>query len=109
MSSLWDLFECQRCGKCCTRLPRDPEKLKAIADFLEIQMGELIERYYGRIFMQDGISMVEWQPEKQSPCPFLKADNTCSIYPVRPLACQIYPIETDGGRAAVACPGLKLE
>ena len=28
---------------------------------------------------------------KSSPCSFLGADNKCSIYEVRPLACREYP------------------
>jgi hypothetical protein len=28
---------------------------------------------------------------RQQPCPFLGADNYCSIYDVRPKACREYP------------------
>ena len=107
----WELFECQRCGICCTgiELPYDPESIFEIAKFLKLTVKEVIEKYYGRT-TEYGKA---WESEnhKRTPCPFLKADGdrkTCTIYPVRPLGCQLYPFETDFGRQDVDCPGARI-
>lgn len=102
----WVLFECQRCGKCCTEigLPYDPDSIFEIAKFFNLTVAQVIEKYYGRIVEE----RKKWEPEdhKRTPCPFLAADGdikSCSIYSVRPLGCRLYPFETDGGRAGVDC------
>jgi len=107
----WDLFECQRCGKCCTEigLPYDPESIFKIAESLKIEVGQVIEKYYGRI-TEIGKS---WESEihKRRPCPFLRVDGdrkSCAIYSVRPMGCKAYPFETDFGRQGVDCPGAEL-
>lgn len=107
----WDLFNCQRCGKCCTELglPYDPESVFEIAKFLNLNVAQVIEKYYGKIV--EGAN--EWEPEdyKRKPCPFLMEDGdtkSCLIYTVRPLGCKLYPFNTDFGRAGVDCPGAKI-
>jgi len=107
----WELFECQRCGKCCVEigLPYYSESIYKIAEFLHLEVGQVIEKYYGRI-TEYGKA---WESEdhKRTPCPFLKADGnrkTCTIYPVRPLGCKLYPFETDFGRQDVDCPGARI-
>lgn len=107
----WELFECQRCGKCCVEigLPYDPESIYKIAEFLHLDVGHVIAKYYGRITEVGK----PWVPEdhKRTPCPFLNGDGdrkSCKIYPVRPLGCQLYPFETDFGRQDVDCPGARI-
>jgi Fe-S-cluster containining protein len=107
----WDLFKCQRCGKCCVEigLPYDPESIFEIAKFLDLKVDQVIEKYYGRI-SDDGKA---WESEdyKRAPCPFLSADGdikSCSIYSVRPLGCRLYPFDTDFGRAGIDCPGARI-
>ena len=107
----WDLFECQRCGMCCTEigLPYDPNMIHDIAQFLELTVDQVIEKYYGR-WTSDHKGWIS-EDHKRTPCPFLMADgdrNVCAIYPVRPLGCRIYPFETDGGRQGVDCPGAEI-
>ena len=107
----WDLFKCQRYGKCCVEieLPYDPESIFEIAKFLDLELAQMIEKYYGRI-VEDGKA---WESEdyKRRPCPFLKSDGdmkSCLIYSVRPMGCKLYPFNTDFGRAGVDCPGAKI-
>jgi Fe-S-cluster containining protein len=107
----WNLFECQRCGKCCFEigLSYDPESIFQISRFLSLEVGQVIEKYYGRI-IEIGKS---WEPEihKRRPCRFLLVDGdrkSCRIYPVRPMGCRAYPFETDLGRQDVDCPGAEL-
>jgi Fe-S-cluster containining protein len=107
----WNLFECQRCGKCCVEigLPYDPKSIVEIAKFFNLKVGRVIEKYYGRI-TEDG---KDWEPEgyKRTPCPFLGVDGdrkSCEIYKVRPGGCRLYPFDTDFGRQGVDCPGARI-
>lgn len=107
----WELFECHRCGRCCTALglPYDLERIFEIARFLNLTADQVIEEYYGRV-LPDGKSC-ELEDHKRIPCPFLTEDGDrkmCSIYPVRPKGCRLYPFDTDFGRADVDCPGARI-
>lgn len=107
----WDLFQCQRCGKCCTEigLPYDPKSIFEIAKFLNLEVGQVIDKYYGRI-IEYGKSW-ESDDHKRRPCPFISGDSDrklCAIYSVRPSGCRLYPFDTDLGRADVDCPGARI-
>jgi len=105
----WDLFKCHQCGKCCVELPYDPESIFGIAKFLELDVPQVIEKYYGRI-VNDGKAW-ESEDQKRKPCPFLRADGawkSCAIYSVRPEGCKSYPFDTDCGRAGIDCPGARI-
>ena len=111
MSSIWDRFKCQRCGKCCVEigLPWDPHRINQIAKFLNLSRLQLIERYYGKKVANGR----HWKSEdhKRSPCPFLKAKDGikhCAIYSVRPEGCRLYPLETDWGRGGIECPAARI-
>ena len=107
-----ELFECQRCGKCCVEigLPYDPESgFEEIAKFLDLEVHQVIEKYYGQI-SEDG---KRWKSEdhKRTPCPFLRADadrKSCAIFSVRPMGCREYPFGTDCGRQGVDCPAARI-
>jgi len=108
---LWECFTCQKCGRCCRQiglLPWDGERLSDIANFLGMSEEIVVEKYYGRIIVKDGRKVIERYDQKRTTCPFLQQDNTCKIYPVRPLGCRLYPVETDIGRDGVDCPGLTI-
>ncbi len=107
----WELFECKRCGRCCTQigLPYDPWRIFEIAKFLNLEVAQVIEKYYGRL-VKNG---KEWESEdfKRTPCPFLKTSGDmreCAIYGVRPIGCELYPFGTDGGRCGVECPAADI-
>ncbi len=135
----WELFECQRCGRCCIEigLPWDPERISEIARFLNLTTDQVIEKYYGRIVededgqiweeedgwlseifgeeygqqKKDGRRYIESEDDKRTPCPFLRSEadgkKACIIYEVRPGGCGSYPLDTDGGRGDVHCPGAR--
>lgn len=78
--------DCLTCANCCkTTSPVFKSKdIESIAKYLKIKPTQLVERY---LHMDDEGDYVL----KSSPCVFLNVDNTCSIYHVRPIACQGYP------------------
>lgn len=78
--------DCLQCANCCkTTSPIFyPTDIDRIAKALRIKPGELIEKYL-RIDEDNDYVL------KSSPCPFLGADNYCSIYNSRPKACREYP------------------
>lgn len=84
-----DVFEevdCLACANCCkTTSPifynRDVERL---AKHLRMKPGEFIGKYL-RIDEDKDYVLT------QAPCPFLGADNYCSVYEARPNACREYP------------------
>lgn len=107
----WELFKCQRCGRCCIEigLPYDPESIFEVAKFLNLSVDDVINKYYGRV--SSGCKSWKSNDEKRTPCPFLKnAGNkkACLIYQVRPMGCRLYPFDTDIGRQGVDCPGARL-
>ncbi|OGW51224.1 MAG: hypothetical protein A2Z50_08265 [Nitrospirae bacterium RBG_19FT_COMBO_42_15] len=109
MSRMWEYFQCQRCGACCTQigLPYDGNSVFEIADFLKMPVDEVIKNYYGNI-TSDG-----WESDdnKRTPCPFLKYSDdkySCKIYSVRPPGCRLYPIDTNGGRQGITCPAWEI-
>lgn len=84
--SVFSELDCLQCANCCkTTSPifRDID-IDRIARHLGIRPSELTSRHL-RID-EDG----DWVLQ-QSPCTFLREDNTCSIYDVRPRACRDYP------------------
>ena len=110
-NKMWGYFHCQQCGACCLKLglPYDPLAIHEMASFLKLSVREVIEKFYGE-FTSDG-KYWESNDNKRTPCPFLKASGSkkyCSIYAVRPIGCQLYPIETDGGRDGIDCPAWEI-
>jgi len=80
--ALSDLFKCQKCGRCCRKVPKvyvDDSDVERIADYL----GSTPDNVRGMMHIK-GEHMI-------MPCPFL-VDKICSIYPVKPIACKIYPM-----------------
>ncbi len=79
-------IDCLKCANCCRTLgPRITDKdVERIAKALRLKTIEVIEKYL--IIDEDGDMVF-----KSMPCPFLGADNYCSIYELRPKACREYP------------------
>jgi Fe-S-cluster containining protein len=86
-------FVCQKCGKCCREIgfPIGWQSFREIARFLKIPMEELL---------------VYIKLNELKPCPFLKND-LCSIYPVRPGGCKLFPLLVEFKDQGIGCPGLK--
>lgn len=79
-------IDCLVCANCCkTTSPifyqTDIERL---SKSMRIKPGDFVEIYL-RVD-EDGDHVL-----KSSPCPFLGADNYCSVYEARPKACREYP------------------
>lgn len=79
-------MDCLTCANCCkTTSPIFREAdIRRISKHLRVKESQLITNFLR--MDEDG----DWVL-KTSPCAFLQADNTCSIYEVRPLACREYP------------------
>jgi Fe-S-cluster containining protein len=78
--------DCLKCANCCkTTGPlftdRDIERL---AKTFKIKPGEFIETYLR--LDEEGDYVLN-----ELPCPFLGADNYCSVYEDRPKACREFP------------------
>ena len=79
-------IDCLSCGNCCRSLgPRLIDKdVERLAKVLRMKSSAVIERYL-RVD-EDGDLVFQ-----SMPCPFLGADNYCSVYEARPRACREYP------------------
>lgn len=82
----FEKINCLTCANCCKNYsPRfKTPDIKRIARHLGMKEGDFIESYL--LIDEDGDYVV-----KSTPCPFLGADNMCSIYEVRPSDCQRFP------------------
>jgi Fe-S-cluster containining protein len=78
--------DCLQCANCCKNYsPRfKTPDIKRISKHLRMKESVFIETYLR--LDEEGDYVV-----KQSPCPFLGADNFCSVYEVRPSDCERYP------------------
>ncbi|MBD0353018.1 MAG: YkgJ family cysteine cluster protein [Flavisolibacter sp.] len=82
----FEKVDCLQCASCCKNYsPRfKTPDVKRISRHLNMRESEFINAYL-RVD-EDGDFVV-----KTTPCPFLGADNYCSIYEVRPSDCARFP------------------
>lgn len=82
----FEKINCLDCAACCKNYsPRfKTPDIKRISKHLKIRESEFIDAYLK--LDEDGDYVV-----KSTPCPFLGADNFCSIYEVRPSDCVRFP------------------
>ncbi|MDR5590932.1 YkgJ family cysteine cluster protein [Christiangramia sp. SM2212] len=78
--------DCLTCANCCkTTGPLFTQKdIERIAKHFRMKPGEFIDQYLRMDEENDYVL-------QQVPCPFLGADNYCSVYDKRPKACREYP------------------
>lgn len=83
---VFDRIDCLSCANCCkTTGPLFTQKdIERLADMFRIKPSQFIERYL-RIDEDNDYVL------QSVPCPFLGADNYCSVYENRPKACREYP------------------
>lgn len=84
--SVFKKIDCLTCANCCkTTSPifRDAD-IKRLSKYLRMKPVQFINNYLHLDNDQDYVL-------NSSPCTFLNADNTCSVYEHRPLACKGYP------------------
>jgi Fe-S-cluster containining protein len=79
-------IDCMNCAACCKNYsPRfKPPDIKRISRHLKMRESEFIETYLNIDEEGDFVT-------KSHPCPFLGADNFCTIYEVRPSDCVRFP------------------
>lgn len=84
--AVFEEIDCLTCANCCkTTSPIFyPTDIDRLAKALRMKPGDFIEKYL-RID-EDKDYVLQF-----SPCPFLGADNYCSVYEDRPRACREYP------------------
>ena len=82
----WELFSCQRCGRCCFT--------PGAGLYLE---KEDFERIAGHVGKKRLISLCRYDKALQAwilrqPCPFFDPELGCEIYQIRPKTCTKYPL-----------------
>ncbi len=94
--------DCLSCAACCKNYsPRfKTPDIKRISKHLRLKEGEFIEQYLR--LDEEGDYVVNTKP-----CPFLGADNYCSIYEVRPSDCARFPYT--GEDVLIKRPALTLK
>ena len=79
-------IDCLQCANCCKNYsPRfKTPDIKRISKHLKMKESEFIETYLEVDEEGDFVA-------RSTPCPFLGADNYCSIYDQRPSDCHRFP------------------
>ena len=82
----FEKFDCLDCANCCSSISPIlyEQDIKRLARALKMKFNEFVEEY---LYIDDENDYVY----KQTPCPFLLADNKCLMYEERPKACREYP------------------
>jgi Fe-S-cluster containining protein len=82
----FEKVDCLQCANCCKNYsPRfKTPDIKRISRHLQMKEGAFIDKYL--YIDSDGDYVL-----KTKPCPFLGADNYCSIYEDRPSDCRRFP------------------
>jgi hypothetical protein len=79
-------IDCLKCANCCKKYsPRfKTPDVKRVSKHLGLRESDFIDKYL--IVDEEGDFVVN-----SKPCPFLGADNFCSIYDERPSDCRRFP------------------
>lgn len=79
-------IDCLSCANCCKTTPAliTQADMQRISKHLGLSVSQFLQQYV--VMDEDGDFVF-----KQTPCFFLKEDNSCEIYAVRPKACREYP------------------
>ncbi len=82
----FEKIDCLQCANCCKNYsPRfKTPDVKRISKHLKMRESEFIDKYL--VVDEDGDFVANTKP-----CPFLGADNYCSIYDQRPSDCHRFP------------------
>ena len=82
----FEKVDCLQCANCCKNYsPRfKTPDIKRISKHLRMKESDFIDTY---LYLDNEGDYVV----KTKPCPFLGADNYCSIYEVRPSDCERFP------------------
>ncbi|MDH4091577.1 MAG: YkgJ family cysteine cluster protein [Cyclobacteriaceae bacterium] len=85
-TAVFEEMNCLACANCCkTTSPIFySTDIERVAKALRMKPGDFMEKYLRMDEDKDYVL-------KSSPCPFLDAENYCSVYEDRPKACREYP------------------
>jgi hypothetical protein len=106
-------FGCTRCGNCCRNHGAYTYVYLAEADVsaIALHLGMSREAFLAAHCREED-GWVTLRMDSPA-CAFLRADNTCAIYPVRPKQCATWPFWTENlvravweGEVAADCPGI---
>jgi hypothetical protein len=106
----FEKIDCLQCANCCKTISPTLKKpdIERISKHLRMKESAFIDRY---LHLDEDNDFVV----KSLPCPFLGADNYCSIYEVRPRDCRDYPHSDKAGflqkanlhtKNTVSCPAV---
>lgn len=99
-----DCHDCIGCSDCCKGMGKsiilDPMDLWRITYHKGISFEELMEKYI-ELNVVDGMILPNLkQKDKEEACAFLNNEGRCSIHPIRPGICRLFPLgrlyEEDG-------------
>jgi uncharacterized protein len=84
----FEIVDCTRCANCCKTMTvlLTEADIERIAQHLDMPVQQFTERY-----LEPDEEEAPLLKMRQQPCPFLGADNRCTIYNVRPACCREYP------------------
>ena len=95
-------FNCHAGLKCFTQCCRDitifltPFDVLQLKNALGIPSGSFLEQYTVKIVGDSGLPIVllKMRDDDAKSCPFVTSRG-CSVYPHRPWACRIYPLQPE--------------
>lgn len=98
----FEKIDCLKCANCCKNFsPRfKTPDIKRLSKHLKMRESDFIDTY---LKVDDDGDFIA----KSQPCPFLAADNYCSIYDNRPSDCHRFPYTDED--VLVKRPGLTLK
>lgn len=85
-------FHCLCCGACCSwpgTVTLAPGEAEAIAEHLRLPLDAFLDRYTALAPNRSALVLAD--APSSTRCVFLAANNSCAIYPVRPVQCRTFP------------------
>ncbi|TAH43776.1 MAG: YkgJ family cysteine cluster protein [Bacteroidetes bacterium] len=79
-------IDCLDCANCCKTM--SPTYTKVDVKRISKHVGMTYNEYFDKYLYKDETGDIM---NKKTPCQFLKKDNKCAIYPVRPKDCSGFP------------------
>lgn len=105
-------FKCTQCGDCCTGAPGyvwvNKEEIQAMADQLEMEVGEFEEQYVRKVGIRKSL-----REFPNGDCVLLDTETRgCMVYKARPRQCRTWPFwdsnlksEAAWAETCEVCPG----
>ncbi len=82
-------FDCKMCGECCYGeggIFMDTAEQDRVADFVGLKLEDFLEKYtekrHGRTYARVGATNF---------CIFFEKEKGCTIHPVKPARCELWP------------------